>query len=161
MINAVLSCEASSIPIWKKPAPCLLYWKTLVVVQQWHPALSQFWVSSNFLVLLLDSGARFWYVNIQISRDLIPVAYENEKKLVNFPRLTPSSTCIGRIRALWPTRWILTILICKWATHKSSFVFRMIKRGPGLCSQQLTAILLALWVPKALVNSIPRSLLVL
>ena len=31
------------------------------------------------------------------------------KKLVDFPRLSPSLTCIGRIRALWPTRSILTI----------------------------------------------------
>ena len=55
--------------------------------------------------LLLNSpgrdlpGARFWYVIIQISRDLIPAVYENEKN--NFPRLT-------RL-----TRLILTILICK------------------------------------------------
>ena len=39
----------------------------------------------------------FWYVIFQISRDLIPAAYENKKKLVDFPRLTPSLTCIGRI----------------------------------------------------------------
>ena len=37
------------------------------------------------------------------------------KKLVECPRLTPSLTCIGRIRALWPTRSISKILICKWA----------------------------------------------
>ena len=36
-------------------------------------------------------GVRFWYVIIQISRDIIPAAYENEK---NFHRLTPSLTCM-------------------------------------------------------------------
>ena len=37
------------------------------------------------------------------------------KKLVDFSSLNPSLTCIGRIRALWPTSSISTILICKWA----------------------------------------------
>ena len=39
-----------------------------------------------------DFGGRFWYVIFQISHDLIPAAYENEKKLVDFPRLNPSLT---------------------------------------------------------------------
>ena len=29
-------------------------------------------------------GARFWYVIFQISRDLIPAAYENEKSSLIF-----------------------------------------------------------------------------
>ena len=37
------------------------------------------------------------------------------KKLVDFPRLTPSLTSIGRIRALSSTCLISRILICKWA----------------------------------------------
>ena len=45
--------------------------------------------------------------------------------------MSPSLTCIGRIRALWSTRWILTILICKWAINTSSYLIRLIKRGPG------------------------------
>ena len=53
------------------------------------------------------------------------------KKLVDFPCMSPSLTCIGRIRALWPTRWIPTILICKRAIYKSSLLFWIIKRGPG------------------------------
>ena len=44
--------------------------------------------------------------------------------------MSPSLTCIGRIRALWPTHWILTILICKWAIKTSSYLFSLIKRGP-------------------------------
>ena len=54
------------------------------------------------------------------------------EKLVDFPRMSPSSTCIGRIRALWTTRWILTILICKWAIDTSSYLFSLMKRGPDL-----------------------------
>ena len=45
--------------------------------------------------------------------------------------MSPSLTCIGGIRALWTTRWILTILICKWAINTSSYLFSLIKRGPG------------------------------
>ena len=46
--------------------------------------------------ILERSGARFWYLIFQISRELIPAAYENEK-VVDFPRLTPSSTSIRRM----------------------------------------------------------------
>ena len=53
------------------------------------------------------------------------------KKLIDFPRLTLSVTCIGKIRALWPNRWIPTILVCKWAIYKISSLFSVIKRGPG------------------------------
>ena len=76
------------------------------------------------------AGARFWYIIFQISRDLIPAAYKNEKKLVDFPRLTPSVTCIGRIRALWPTRSILTILICKWAKSERDIWESVPETGP-------------------------------
>ena len=46
----------------------------------------------------------------------------NWKKLIDFSRLTPFLTCIGRIQALWPTRLILPILIYAneqyiWARH--------------------------------------------
>ena len=61
----------------------------------------------------LDAGTCFWYVIFQISRALIPAADENKKKLVDYPRLTLSLTCIGRIRALGHTRLISAILICK------------------------------------------------
>ena len=64
------------------------------------------------------------------SRDLC-LPLRDYKKLVDFPRMSPSLTCIGRIRAFWPTRWILTILICKWAIYTSSYLFSLIKRGPG------------------------------
>ena len=47
-----------------------------------------------------DPEGCFWYVDFQTSRDLIPAAYENDKKLVESPHLSPSLTCIERIRAL-------------------------------------------------------------
>ena len=63
------------------------------------------------------------------SRDLdLPLT--RIKKLVDSPRMFPSLTCIGRIQGLWPTRWILAILICKWAIITSLYLSRLIKRGP-------------------------------
>ena len=43
------------------------------------------------------SGPRFWYIYFQTSRDLIPAAYENERKLID---LFDSLFNIGGIRTL-------------------------------------------------------------
>ena len=76
------------------------------------------------------TGPSFWYVYLLTSRDLIPAAYENDKKLVEFPRMSPPLTCIERIRALWPTRSILTILICKWAISERDIWECVPETGP-------------------------------
>ena len=49
----------------------------ILVTWTWHRQTERVWQSS---------GGHFWYIIFQISRDLIPAAYENEKKLVDFPR---------------------------------------------------------------------------
>ena len=89
--------------------------------------------NTRYSSIACDAGPRF----IKLKRYeilLILVTFacrlRDYKKLVDFPRMSPSLTyltCIGMIRALWPTRWILTILICKWAINTSSYLFSLIK----------------------------------
>ena len=59
-----------------------------VIVKQWVklPArkVGRSRVHQGTLTLLWHSGARFWYIIFQISRDLIPAAYENEKSSLTF-----------------------------------------------------------------------------